>query len=342
MTVSAVLRNTGRISDDTRKRVLSVADEMGYRVNAAARATRTGRFGNVALLMSTNDNKSYLSSPMLNAIHDALSEDGMNLLMAKLPDETLRGEQAVPLILQQYAADGLLIDYTWNIPPALAGRIADGHVPAIYMNTPLQADAVYVDERGGGRELTQHLLQLGHRRIAYVDTWWGQNVQNAHHSVTDRREGYREALAEAGLSPQWFLMDQAKPDEQRHALQEFLAGEDRPSAVVTYWSSDAWPVLQSSALLGLRVGSDLSVASFCQPEDHAAYGFGLTCFSQPERELGRRAVDLLNERMNTPDPLPPVIVTGRLVTGITTAPPATVAGEVRNTSLGSLEEGAES
>jgi LacI family transcriptional regulator len=325
MTVSAVLRNTGRISDDTRRRVLSVADELGYRVNAAARATRTGRFGNIALLMSTNEHQSYLSPIMLEAIHDALAEQNLHLSIAKLPDTQLDSDDAVPLMLQQYSADGLLIDYTWDIPAKLMDRIARSNVPAVYMNTPVAADAVYVDECHGGRELAQHLIELGHQRIAYVDTWWGRDHEHAHHSVGDRRTGYADALAQAGIEPEWFLLERAKPDEQRAHLTEWLAREDRPSAIVTYWTSDAWPILQVCATLGIQPGLDLSLASFCQPNDHAAFGFGLTTLSQPEAQLGRRAVDMLNERMNGAAPLPPAVVRGRLVQGITSGPSATVA-----------------
>ncbi len=318
MTVSAVLRNTGRISDDTRKRVLSVAEQMGYRVNAAARATRTGRFGTIALLMSTNEHQSYLSTTMLEAIHDALAEHDLHLSMAKLPDSRLDDEEAVPLMLQQYSADGLLIDYTWDIPPALIERIGGSNVPAVYMNTPLAVDAVYVDERNGGWQLTQYLLKLGHRRIAYVDTWWGRDFAHAHHSVGDRRAGYQNAMSEAGLEPEWFLLQRATPDQQRHELAEYLGRQDRPTALVTYWTSDAWPVLQVCNELQLQPGRDLSLASFCQPGDHAAHGFGLTTLSQPEATLGRRAVDMLIERMDQTDPLPAAVVNGRLVEGITT------------------------
>ena len=318
MTVSAVLRNTGRISDDTRKRVLSVAEKIGYRVNAAARATRTGRFGTIALLMSTNEHQSYLSTTMLEAIHDALAEHDLHLSMAKLPDSRLDDEDAVPLMLQQYSADGLLIDYTWDIPPALIERIARSNVPAVYMNTPLPADAVYVDERNGGRQLTEHLLKLGHRRIAYADTWWGSDFAHAHHSVGDRRAGYQDAMNEAGLEPEWFLLQRANPDQQRRHFAEYLTCEDRPTAIITYWTSDAWPALQVLNQLQLQPGRDLSLASFCQPGDHAAQGFALTALSQPEADLGHRAVDMLIERMDQTEPLPAAVVTGRLVEGITT------------------------
>jgi LacI family transcriptional regulator len=318
MTVSAVLRNTGRISDDTRRRVLSVAEKLGYRVNAAARATRTGRFGNIALLMSSNEHQSYLSPTMLDAVHDALAEQDLHLSIAKLPDTQLDSDDAVPLMLQQYSADGLLIDYTWDIPAKLMDRIVRSNVPAVYMNTPVAADAVYVDECHGGRELTQHLIELGHRRIAYVDTWWGRTHEHAHHSVADRRAGYADALAQAGIEPEWFLLERAKPDEQRARLTAWLASEDRPSAIVTYWTFDAWPILQVCSELRLTPGQDLSLASFCQPGDHAAYGFGLTTLSQPEAALGHRAVDMLIQRMGQTDPLPPVVVTGRLEEGITT------------------------
>ncbi len=322
MTVSAVLRNTGRISDQTRRRVLTVADELGYRVNAAARATRTGRFGNVALLMSTNEHQSYLSPVMLGAIHDALAEQDLHLSIAKLPDGQLDSGETIPLILQQYAADGLLIDYTWDIPPAMVDRIGTSSVPAIYMNTPGEADAAYVHEWHGGRQLTKHLIELGHTRIAYVDTWWGFEHDHAHHSVGDRRDGYADAMTEANLEPEWFLLQQATPNEQWQQLRGWLERPDRPTAVVTYWTSDAWPILNVCGQLGLQPGRDLSVASFAQPGDSGVYGFGLTVLSQPESALGHSAVEMLIERMNGARPLPAAVVEGKLITGTTTAGPS--------------------
>ncbi|MFP4054441.1 MAG: substrate-binding domain-containing protein, partial [Phycisphaerae bacterium] len=169
--------------------------------------------------------------------------------------------------------------------------------------------------------LTRHLIELGHTRIAYVDTWWGYEHDHAHHSVGDRRDGYADAIAEAGLEPEWFLLQEATPHEQWQQLGRWLRRPGRPTAVVSYWTADAWPILNICGKLGLQAGRDLSVASFAQPNDAGVYGFGLTVLSQPEASLGHAAVDVLIERMNGARPLPAAVVKGKLIVGETTAAP---------------------
>ncbi|MCC5828229.1 MAG: LacI family DNA-binding transcriptional regulator [Phycisphaeraceae bacterium] len=321
MTASAALRGKGRLSDETRKRVKEIAARLGYRANSVARATRTGRFDNITLLMSTEEHRSYLPPTLLDAIHDTLAGHELRLTLAKLPDQKLVDSGALPRILREYSSDGLLIDYTFEIPDALIRMIERQRTPAIFLNVMRPNNCVHVDEVYGGRALTEHLLELGHRRIVYVDTWWGERTEVSHHSVRDRRAGYEQAMTAARLRPRYLLAEQAHPPQLVEQFRSLLTGKDRPTAAVTYWTSDAWPLLRATRAVELLPGRDISIASFARPDDHAVQGLGLTAFIQPEREMGSEGVNRLIGLMKPrAEPAPPAVLRGGLQPGVTTGP----------------------
>jgi LacI family transcriptional regulator len=307
-----------RISDDTRRRVLSAADELKYRPNGVARAMRTGRFGSVALLLSVNRSNSLVPPALLDGIHDALAENDLHLVVTKLPDEKLTSEGFVPRILRESSSDGLIINYNADIPDALVQLIRDHRVPAVWVNSRQEADCVYPDDLRAGREATTLLLERGHRRIAYLDY-----SSAAHYSADDRAAGYEAALREAGSEPMVCrTRDVFDRDERAAHVAALLARPDRPTAIVTYTPHMLTPLFLAARANGLSVPRDLSVVTFT---DVAAQPFGLMCDAMmlPENALGRAAVAMLAEKIEDPTRVhPPVVLPLQYARAETvTAPP---------------------
>jgi DNA-binding LacI/PurR family transcriptional regulator len=169
---------------------------------------------------------------------------------------------------------------------------------------------VLVDNVEVGRQATQHLLDLGHRRIAF----FGDDVDERHGftAAADRHRGYDLALQEAGIEPDdtlvertGFSMDGGEAAVHR-VFGQARAGYDLPTAVFAVSDEVAMGVLYAAREHQLKVPRDLSVIGV---DGHDfAYLFDLTTITQPVRDQGRIAARLLLEQVNSPQPRPPSVV----------------------------------
>ncbi|HEX3134941.1 MAG TPA: LacI family DNA-binding transcriptional regulator [Planctomycetota bacterium] len=323
-TVGAVLSGKADLfRPETVARVQAAATELGYRPNSAAKAMRFGRFDCAALVLSDNPWRSTLFRPQITGMDHALTAAGMHLVHAIIPEDDLRARGQVPKIIGELMADGLLINYNTGIPEALDQVITKHRLPAIWMNAKRACDCVYPDDEGAGRQATEHLLKLGHRRIAYVDYCHATSHQDHHYSALDRQQGYEQAMRAAKLPPRVFTAALAVPTAQiPQAARTWLTAADRPTAVVTYCEREAEPIFYAAtALLGMQVPRDLSIVTIADdPADHT--GVPLATVILPRYELGKVAVELLVQRIASPRrSLAARALPSRLEAGVSTAPP---------------------
>jgi LacI family transcriptional regulator len=323
-TVGAVLSGKQALfRPETVARVQRAAAELGYRPNSAAKAMRSGRFDCAALVLSDNPWRSTLFRPQISGIDQALLAAGMHLVHALIPEQPLRERGQVPKILGELMADGLLINYNTGIPDALDEVITKHRLPAIWMNARRARDCVHPDDEGAGRLATEHLLKLGHRRIAYVDYCHATTQPDQHYSAWDRQAGYEQAMRASRLTPRVITAPLSVPPvEIPQAACTWLRAPDRPTAVVTYCEREAEPILYAAtALLGLQVPRDLSIVTIADdPADHT--GVPLATVILPRYDLGRVAVELLLERIANPRrSLPACSLPVRLEPGTSTAAP---------------------
>lgn len=317
-TVSRILGNEhAPHRPETRARVLSAAQELGYRTNRSARAMRTRRTGSIALLLSTVPQRSVLSTRLLGGIQAELTEHDLHLLIASLPDARLTDEQYLPRVLRDWATDGLLINYTADIPAAMSAIITRHSIPSIWINVKQGADCVHPDDFTAAREATERLIALGHRRIAYVD--FGGVT---HYSAWDRREGCRDACAAAGMNSPELLEGGGDPSERAEQARAWLQRPtpDRPTAVLVYGAGLAQPIVYAAATCGLNVPGDLSVITIGE-ESESAVGRPIDTFVLPQELMGRTAASMLVERMTQPGrPLAPRMLPLAFIPGNTVGP----------------------
>jgi LacI family transcriptional regulator len=208
-TVSLVLggRSDVRIPEATRERVLQVAQEMGYRPHRSGRAMRSGKTGNIALLLSTVAERSMFSPQLLDGLMDAAAEYDQHLIISRVPDDKLNDNNYVPKILREFAADGLIINYNSQTPPHLATQIIEAGIPAIWINDKRPADCVYPDDFNAAYDATLTLIAQGHTRIGYTGL-----APGPHYSMEDRLAGYRAALATVSMPEAIDIWDQSPPE----------------------------------------------------------------------------------------------------------------------------------
>ncbi len=311
---------------ETRERVTRVARELGYRPNQAAQSMVTGRFGSVALLTTTADSRSYLPEELLSGIQQAVAERDLSLVLARMPDERLTSEQVMPKILRQTMTDGLLIDYTDHVPQAMRDLIDRHDIPSIWMNTKQPFDSICPDDAAAARMATSRLIELGHRRIAYADFAYADELGDEHYSLTDRRAGYAAAMREAGLEPRFLTGSLTNKDslllEEAHAV---LGRPDVPTAIVAYSGFTLSPLLVAGLMRGLSVPRDLSLITFSDRKYDVA-GIDVTTVLLGREELGASAVDMLEQKIANPRaPLPARSVGGHWNRGATVTSPRELA-----------------
>lgn len=323
-TVCQILSGKGAYSDVARASVLEAADRLGYVPNSSARTMQRGRFGCIGLVMSQCPGPDYLPRSLLGGIQEVLESEHLHLSLGTLPRGEINDRTRLPKILRELLADGLLVNYISRIPRALVDCITRLRMPAVWLNSPDSVGCVYPDDNAGGRTATEHLLSLGHRRIAYVDLRHPADlpVEDTHFSVEARFDGYRAAMASAGLVAQRVRPPHRLPDEQHNSfLHGWLGETDRATAAVTYADRTVLPLMFAAAQRGCAVPRDLSVITFCR-EPLDILGVPITTMKTPVKDVGREGARMLIAAIEQGNALlqrralPPI-----LVPGATSGPP---------------------
>ncbi len=315
VTVHKALSNQAGVSERMRGRIQALAAKHGYRLNVSARAIRTGRFGNIALILSSEPSRSTVPSGLLAGVQQALQSHETQLTLATLPDETLTSDGFVPRILREWSADGLLINYTDHIPSRMVELIRGFLVPSVWINVNLEQDSVYPDDFDAGLRATQALLDRGHRKITFIDlAHYMDHPRDVHFSALERRDGYLSAMRSAGATPAVF-QKRVEPADHLRAAMAILDATDRPTGVVGYAGPDVQAVYIAALKLGLDVPRDLSLVTFGGSPVWNP-GLLITTLLVPENAVGRTAVQMLYEKIEQPArALPPAKIKFSVVEG---------------------------
>ena len=318
MTVSRALRGVEGISESTRRRVLAAATEMGYRTNTAARAITTGRFGQIAMVLGRGATVSTLSKQLQAALIDELAATGQHLVFSTLADEQLTDPAALPRLMREWLADGMLFNYTHCRPTAFRDVVEELGLPTVWLNVDLDHDCVHPDDLAAGATLTEHLIARGCRRIVYIDySHPADELHQSHYSARRRAAGYERAMHAAGLQGSII-----RPTARLNHAGTFedLAARDwsalsGPDAIIGYSTSalinEVGPLLCQHGRLPMR---DVLFASFADvPEWYM--GQPVPTMEVPNLEIARAAAAMINRKIA--DPLafiPSEAVPFRLVT----------------------------
>lgn len=296
-TVSRALSHPDRVSEETRALVMGVVERHGYRVNSFARSLRKQRAGAVLALVPNLGNPFF--SLIIKGIQDRLQEAGVDLLVADSHSTGGAGRSPVAH-LRESRADGL-ISLDGSLPAAtLKDLVAPDTVGKVVFacEWPLSAPlpSVRSDNREGMRLAVDHVVGLGHRRVAYLTGPAGNILTD------ERRAGVEAALAAQGLSlpPERVDGGDFSLEAGHAAAVRLMAMTPRPTAVICASDQLAIGLISGLSALGLSVPQDVSVMGF---DDIASAPYALpplTTIRQDRLALGRAAADLLLERLADP------------------------------------------
>lgn len=307
-TVHYAIRNTGRLSEETRKRVLKLVASTGYRPDGLARSFRRRRSETLGVVLASLTNSFH--SHLLEGVETTAREHGHTMLVACSHGRSEAERELVEVFLEK-GVDGLIVVPADPIQNRsfYAGLIEQGtQVVFVDREIPgLKGELVSTDHEKGGYLEAQHLVELGRQRLVCVAT---RSPRHRSTSVQERLRGIDSALREAGLKPAIVLGNDA-PDFSVHeeygygVMRDYLAqGKRSFDAVCAVHDGLAYGVIRALTEAGLRVPKDVAVVGFDDQDPSAYFQPPLTTVRQPMREIGREAGRLLFRRLNTPETTP--------------------------------------
>ena len=286
-TVSRVL-NGGQVSGRARARVLAVMDELEYRPRASARSLVTGATGTLALVIPFFTHPSAVQR--MRGVLAALDGTDYNVVVCNVASSEQRDEylgRGAPLD----RSDGLLLVSLAPSDDEVDAFLRSGAPVVVLDAFHPRLPCLTIDDVAGGTLATQHLIDRGHERIAFIGDRPDPGLGFV--SSTRRRDGYRRALERAGI-PVRPELEREGPHGRHvaHRLtRELLALDEPPTAIFAASDTQALGVLEAAGSEGVAVPGDLAVVGFDDLEV-AAY-VGLTTVRQPLEESGRRGVERL-------------------------------------------------
>lgn len=292
ITVSRVINQSGSVKPATRERVQKAIDELHYVPNTLAQSLRSKQTHTIALLLSDITNPFWTT--IARGVEDAAAEKGFHTILCNTDEDPEKEATYLNLLLQR-RVDGIVIAPTTNDKLRLSG-LKRHQLPCVLIDRRVdgfKSDVVCGDSRGGAEALTEHLIRLGHRRIALV------NGPSAISSAADRAEGYRAALRAHHIAVDEDLIVQGefKQDSGYQIVKRLATGARRPTAIFAANNLIAVGALQALREMGLPVPKAMALVCFDDIPYASAIDPFLTVIAQPAYEMGRTAARLLLERL---------------------------------------------
>jgi DNA-binding LacI/PurR family transcriptional regulator len=311
--VSLVFRDAPNVSKERRQAVLRAAEELGYRPNLIARSLSESRTGLIGVLASELHNPFF--TEVIDGAQSAAYERELTLLLGTGRRHGVEEAHVIEQFLQ-HNVDGLLL---------LAPRVDAGVLGAAARTVPSvivaqagprvpRCDIVLTDEDVGAHLAVGHLVELGHREIAYLSG--GKSI-----AAVPRQRAYEQAMRDAGLTDFVEVVDAEDTDAAgARAMAGLLRRGRRPTAVFAFNDYAAVGAMTAIEDAGLRVPVDISVIGYDNTFLAGIPQISMTSIHQPRAEMGRLAVEVLAARAARPTaPARVRMLTPHLVPRATTA-----------------------
>jgi len=322
MTVSRVINNSGHTSREARERVEAAIAKLGYVPNALARGLRFKQTQTIALVVTDITNPFFTT--VARGVEDAASEQSFSVMFCNT-DESQGEELEYLNVLVQKQTDGVLLVPASDSVESLT-FLKSQATPVVVVDrrvSGFQVDTVRCDSEQGAYLLVRYLIELGHRRIAAL---MGPRAVS---TAIDRSAGYQRALAEAGLDDGQHpvLHDSYSQKGGYRMAREVLSSSQLPTALFAGNNLIAVGVLRALREVGLRVPEDISVVAFDDIPESLVMDQFLTVMTQPAYEIGRRATELLLDRLcgEGPADVQEIVLPTELVVRKSAGPPRPLA-----------------
>ncbi len=308
-TVSRALNNSAHsVNDVTRQRILALADQLGYRPNMTARGLKMDRTFTIGLIVYN------IGSPftpvLIRGIQEYLKQhDYFSIIISTDWDPNLESEAVHQLIGR--SIDGVIFVETWRDEPNNPLDLANKPYVYVYrLFDGESANSVILDDRHGAHLAVEHLVKLGHRRIAYI------NGPHDWASSKERLVGYQDVLAQSKISYDPALIEEGTWEVQSgyYATKKFLALPEQPTAIFAGNDLMALGAIYAIQDAGLNVPKDIAVVGY-DDRDFASFSNPtITTICPPSFEMGQLAAQAIVNRLeNQIEVKDPIRVQGKLI-----------------------------
>jgi LacI family transcriptional regulator len=309
-TVSHVVNGTHFVSEPARERVINAMRALDYQRNEVARSLRRGRTLTLGLVLPDSANPFF--AEIGRSIESAAASQGYSVILCNTYGDINKERSYVDLLLAKQV-DGIIVDTEEKHGQGLAARFPY-QLPVVLVDREIPEnpfDTVVTDNQRGARLATEHLISLGHRRIGCIT--------GPHHltSSVQRLSGFRQALAEAGLSDTEDLIFHGdfRPPSGLAGFQNLINLPEPPTAIFACNDMMALGVLRAALEAGVRVPQDLAVAGFDDIEIGQFVYPSLTTIAQQKDEIGLRTIQRIVELISGDEKGPQtILVPPRLIT----------------------------
>lgn len=313
-TVSRALQNSPLVNAKTAEKIRKIAKESGYRASAVARGLVTRRTRTIGLVVTTVADP--FTSEVVTGIEQTANDHGYCVFLADSNADPDRERKIVQSFAEQ-RVDGIIVTSS-RVGALYLPLLSEMMVPIVLVNDQHPGafvHSVMICNQDGSRAVTEHLVGLGHRRIAYIGDQFG------YQSDTERFAGYREALNAAAIPflPELVVRGDGKPEAAMRAMDELLALKGPPTAVCCYNDMSALGAMRSIHMLGLRVPEDISIAGFDDLFVASYTQPPLTTVRQPMRRMGQLAMENLIKLMSGQESVVRIKINAELIVRESTA-----------------------
>ena len=316
-TVSHVINQTRVVSDETRERVLTAMNELGYKPNVLARSLRRKETHTIGVIVP--DSADPFFAEVVRGIEDTSFQQGYTITLCN-SDSDLDKELHYTNALTEKQVDGILFLAAGGKSTEHINTLQKRRMPLVVVDRyalNMMLDSVRVDNDWGGWRATQHLVELGHTRIGCIAGPSDLTLS------AERVTGYRRALQEGGIPVDESLIIKSNFQFEGgyQAAHRFFAMDKPPTAIFACADQLAIGVLRAAFELGRHVPDELSVVGFDDIRLASFINPPLTTIAQPKYEMGGIATTMLLERIANPD-MPPrqqILDTNLLIRGSCTS-----------------------
>lgn len=288
--VSLVMRDSPKVSDKSRQAVLKAAEELGYRPNLMARNLASRR--TMILGVMLNDLHNAYFAEVTDGIQAVASASGYRLVINTGLRSVEGEEQAIDTFLQ-FRTDGIIMVGPWMSDDRLADIALEAPLVVVGRTTRTDGfDTVNTDDSLGAELVVDHLVELGHRRIAHIDGGVGAGAKA-------RRDGYVKAMRRHGLEALIRIVPGDFTERSGNTgIEQLLDERERPTAIFAANDLTASGALDCLEAAGLDVPGDVSLVGFDNTALAALHHISLTTVNQQRQALGQLATTCLVERVD--------------------------------------------
>ncbi|HDK26079.1 MAG TPA: LacI family transcriptional regulator [Candidatus Atribacteria bacterium] len=292
-TASRAINNKSDINEETKKRILKVAQELGYVQNATAVALRTKKTRTLGVVIADNRNPFY--AEVLNGMEMAAKEKNYHIILVNTQRDYKKEEEAINLLLAK-RVDGLLITPVQDRDDDIKNLI-DANIPFVVVGRDfenIEVDAVYNDEVKGGFLATEYLIKKGHKRIALIDGFLYKSPAKG------RLEGYKRALNKYKIPSDDSLISvgDINIEDGYERTKQMLEKNLDFTAIFVYNDMMAFGAMQAIKEKSLGIPEDIGLVSYDDIPFSSLISPPLTTIRLKKQDLGVESLKLLLSRIN--------------------------------------------